>query len=99
MDSKYKYNRVIKNRLFREGIKGKLCERCKLSDWMGEPIPLELDHIDGNPENNELDNLHILCSNCHSQKTYKTRRDSALERRIEADPMADLYEDYDYESS
>lgn len=39
---------------------------------MGQPIPIELDHIDGNPENNELDNLRLICPNCHAQTpTYK----------------------------
>jgi len=33
---------------------------------MDQPIPLELDHIDGNHQNNALDNLRLLCPNCHS---------------------------------
>ena len=34
---------------------------------MGKPIPLELDHIDGNHYNNELINVRIVCPNCHAQ--------------------------------
>lgn len=34
---------------------------------MGEPIPLQLDHIDGNHTNNKLENLQILCPNCHAK--------------------------------
>jgi len=45
--------------------KGK-CDRCKLSEWQGEEIILELEHIDGNHHNNERDNLKALCPNCHS---------------------------------
>jgi 5-methylcytosine-specific restriction endonuclease McrA len=34
---------------------------------MGEPIPLELHHIDGNHNNNDLSNIQLLCPNCHAQ--------------------------------
>ena len=52
-------------RLIEEGIKENKCEICGLSEWMGKPIPLELHHIDCNHFNNSIDNLQILCSNCH----------------------------------
>ena len=43
------------------------CERCGISEWMGEPITIEIHHLDGDHFNNELDNLVCLCPNCHSQ--------------------------------
>ena len=49
-----------------EGIKERKCESCGLTEWKGEEIPLELHHIDGNHFNNDLDNLQLLCPNCHS---------------------------------
>lgn len=52
-------------RLIEEGIKENKCECCGLSEWQGRPIPLELHHKDYNHYNNNLDNLQILCSNCH----------------------------------
>lgn len=56
----------LRLRLLRDGIKEHKCESCGSDQWMGLPIPLELDHIDGNHFNNCLDNLRILCPNCHA---------------------------------
>jgi hypothetical protein len=42
------------------------CNKCTLLEWMGEPLPLELEHIDGNHHNNERTNIEALCPNCHS---------------------------------
>lgn len=47
--------------------RGWKCERCNKETWMGDKIPLELDHIDGNPANSLKENLRLLCPNCHSQ--------------------------------
>lgn len=46
---------------------GYKCSVCSLTDWHGEEIILECDHIDGNPHNNVPDNLRLICPNCHSQ--------------------------------
>jgi hypothetical protein len=43
------------------------CEECKISEWRGNTLPLEIDHIDGDTSNNLRDNLKILCPNCHAQ--------------------------------
>lgn len=47
-------------------LRGHKCEKCGLSEWLGQPITLEVHHIDGDHYNNELDNLQLLCPNCHS---------------------------------
>lgn len=50
------------------------CFDCNLSEWRGKPLPLELDHIDGNASNNSPNNLRMLCPNCHSTTpTWKAR--------------------------
>ena len=56
----------LRKKLIEEGIKSHICEMCKNDKWMDEKIPLDLHHIDGNRFNNSLDNLQILCKNCHA---------------------------------
>jgi Zn finger protein HypA/HybF involved in hydrogenase expression len=58
----------LKLKLIEDGLKQYECEICKTTEWMGEKIPLELDHIDGNHFNNSLDNLRVVCPNCHAQQ-------------------------------
>lgn len=60
-------NSTKRRRLIEEGVKENRCECCGLSEWMDKPIPLELHHKDFNHYNNSLDNLQILCANCHMQ--------------------------------
>ena len=43
------------------------CEKCGLSEWQGEPLICELHHINGDSTDNRIENLIILCPNCHSQ--------------------------------
>lgn len=57
---------TLKYKLIRDGIKKKECELCGLSTWQEKEIPLELHHKDCNHYNNDIENLMILCPNCHS---------------------------------
>lgn len=46
-------------------LRGKKCECCQLTEWMGHEIPLEVHHKDCDKTNNTSENLQLLCPNCH----------------------------------
>ena len=72
----------LKIRLIREGMLKPKCDECDRNQWRDEAITLELDHIDGNKENNSLGNLRLLCPNCHSQTPeYRSRTGETQEDR------------------
>jgi hypothetical protein len=56
----------LKSRLLKEELKEHRCERCGNTHWFGELIPLELHHMDGDRTNNALENIELLCPNCHA---------------------------------
>ena len=61
-------------------LKGHKCESCQLEEWRGQPIPLEVHHIDGDNLNNEIENLQLLCPNCHA--TTETYRGKNIKPKI-----------------
>lgn len=67
----------LRLRLIEENIFEYKCNYCNNTTWYGNPIPLELHHIDGNKENNLLENLILLCPNCHYfTDNYKSKNRS-----------------------
>jgi hypothetical protein len=85
---------ALKNRLVREGVKTWLCEECNNTEWNNQKIPLELEHCNGNNLDHRIENLKLLCPNCHAQtKFYRGRnkrsakneaRSSCLVEELEA---------------
>ena len=56
----------LKKKLLEDGIKKKMCEKCGGGEWLGEEMPLELHHVNGDRFDNRLLNLQLLCPNCHA---------------------------------
>jgi hypothetical protein len=64
----------VKARLVRAGLLGNECQACGLTDWRDKRLNMHLDHINGIKNDNSLENLRMLCPNCHSQTpTYGGR--------------------------
>ncbi|MFI2758223.1 HNH endonuclease signature motif containing protein [Streptomyces echinatus] len=77
-DTSGRASRIPRQRLKRAMGEMGVVERCALCGiepvWLGEPLPLEVDHIDGDWRNNRVENLRFLCPNCHSTTdTYRGR--------------------------
>lgn len=67
-------NSSIKHRLVTEGLLEEKCSECGLTEWRGKKLCVQLDHINGINTDNRLENLRMLCPNCHSQtETFGTR--------------------------
>ena len=67
-------------------LRGHRCERCGLTEWMGEPIPLEIHHIDGQELNSTLENILLLCPNCHAfTDNYRGRNINKKEKKQVSD--------------
>jgi 5-methylcytosine-specific restriction endonuclease McrA len=78
----------LKLRLIADGYKEHMCERCGLREWREQPVPLSLHHVNGDGSDNRLENLELLCANCHAQtdtfgaKNWRRKRTERLERAL-----------------
>jgi predicted transcriptional regulator len=64
---KYRGRENLKKRLIAAGYKENRCERCGITEWQGKPLNMALHHINGDGLDNRLENLELLCPNCHAQ--------------------------------
>ena len=67
----------VRLKLLKEGYKEYKCEKCGLSEWLGQPIALEVHHRDGDRTNNAIENYQLLCPNCHAQTDSYRGKNSA----------------------
>ena len=65
---------LLKKRLIKAGYFSEKCYHCGLTEWMGNPIPTHLEHKNGDRYDNRIENLTLLCPNCHAlTETYAGR--------------------------
>lgn len=73
-------NYRFKLKLIKSGVKENKCEKCGINSWNNKPLLCELHHIDGNNQNNDLNNLQILCPNCHAQTDFYRGKNKTKKR-------------------
>lgn len=87
-NSKLKTNSELKKHLLKNNFKEYRCECCNNTEWNGKPIPLQTHHINGDNTDNRIENLQLLCPNCHAitdtycGKNIKTKLPEKHKERI-----------------
>jgi HNH endonuclease len=76
----------VKRRLVSARLLENRCRRCGIDAWFGQPLSMHLDHVNGVGNDNRLENLRMLCPNCHSQTPTYGGRNAKLRRLQEPVP-------------
>jgi 5-methylcytosine-specific restriction endonuclease McrA len=79
----------LKKKIIEAGLKKHQCEGCGLTTWREKKIPLELHHLDGDQLNNTIENIQLLCPNCHAQTDDYRGRKKSLNHRARLIPKVD----------
>ncbi len=81
----------LKRRLIGSGIKKSACETCGIDSWRGQPLSMSLHHVNGDGLDNRLENLRMLCPNCHAQTpNFSGKNRGRPLRAIGATPLRDV---------
>lgn len=72
---------MARKKVIASGILGDVCLICGTQEWMGKPLSLHLDHINGHRTDHRVENLRLLCPNCHSQTATYCGRNKRGHRR------------------
>ena len=70
-------------------LRGHKCENCGTETWLNQPIPLEVHHIDGDRLNNTLENLQLLCPNCHALTSNFKGKNMNGDRKVDDEILVD----------
>jgi len=81
----------LKKRLIKDGLKEKRCENCSITHWNNVELSLELHHKDENHKNNNIENLSILCPNCHDIEHKKKILENRDKKKDDGRGHAKLY--------
>lgn len=75
-----------KRRLIRDGLLEAQCGECGISQWRGRPLSVQIDHINGIRDDWRVENLRMLCPNCHSQTDTFAGRNIKRRRGLQEGP-------------
>lgn len=84
---------TLKAKLIKKGLKECKCESCNMHEWLGKEIPLELHHINGDHYDNRLENLQLLCPNCHAL-TDNYRGKNYYSKKTQPKTITEMYPDF-----
>jgi 5-methylcytosine-specific restriction endonuclease McrA len=73
----------VKRRLLEAGLMENRCSACSITEWQGAPLMMHIDHINGIRNDHRLENLRMLCPNCHSQTETYGARNRKRRRRLQ----------------
>lgn len=88
-NSTYTSTSELKRRLVKEKLIEYYCAICKIIEWHGKLLSLQLDHINGINTDNRIENLRLLCPNCHSQTDTFCGKNIKINRVIPEKPQYD----------
>ena len=80
LSSTKRCRRHVKVRLLKAQLLQNRCQVCGLDEWLGQPLNMHLDHVNGARDDHRLENLRMLCPNCHSQTPTYGGRNARLRR-------------------
>ena len=81
----------LKVKLLKSGMKSNICEECGQTEiWNGKYLVMHLDHINGKSDDHRIENLKMLCPNCHSQTETYAGKNKCNDKRLKSEEKKKL---------